>query len=68
MVGGDRGGLRPVPAHRRGVAELPSLEENDRYRLDRSLFPLLAEVHDPEPTEGTSYDRRDRPVMRVPEQ
>jgi acetyl esterase len=28
-------------------AELPSLQENDRYWLNRSLFPLLAEVYDP---------------------
>lgn len=27
--------------------ELPSLRENDRYWLNRSLFPLLAEVYDP---------------------
>jgi acetyl esterase/lipase len=30
------------------AAELPSLRENDRYWLNRSLFPLLAEVYDPE--------------------
>jgi acetyl esterase len=28
-------------------ASLPSLAENDRYWLNRSLFPLLAEVYDP---------------------
>ncbi|MBW0105849.1 alpha/beta hydrolase fold domain-containing protein [Pseudonocardia sp. KRD291] len=27
--------------------ELPSLRENDRYWLNRALFPLLAEVYDP---------------------
>lgn len=27
--------------------ELPSLRENDGYFLDRSLFPVLAEVYDP---------------------
>ena len=27
--------------------ELPSLEENNRYWLNRTLFPLLAEVYDP---------------------
>jgi acetyl esterase len=29
-------------------AELHSLWENDKYWLDRALFPLLAEVYDPE--------------------
>lgn len=28
-------------------SELPSLEENNQYWLNRSLFPLLAEVYDP---------------------
>lgn len=28
-------------------ADLPSLRENDQYWLNRSLFPLLAEVYDP---------------------
>lgn len=27
--------------------ELPSLQENDRYFLNRTLFPVLAEVYDP---------------------
>lgn len=27
--------------------ELPSLQENDQYWLNRTLFPLLAEVYDP---------------------
>ncbi|OJY37497.1 alpha/beta hydrolase fold domain-containing protein [Pseudonocardia sp. 73-21] len=29
-------------------SRLPSLRENDQYWLNRSLFPLLAEVYDPE--------------------
>jgi acetyl esterase len=29
-------------------SELPSLRENDQYWLNRSLFPVLAEVYDPE--------------------
>ncbi len=29
-------------------SDLPSLRENDQYWLNRSLFPLLAEVYDPE--------------------
>lgn len=28
-------------------ADLPSLQENDQYWLNRGLFPLLAEVYDP---------------------
>ena len=29
-------------------SDLPSLRENDQYWLNRSLFPVLAEVYDPE--------------------